>query len=212
MSRDHFDSHAEGWDDDPHKVARAAEVADAVRAALPLTGDERVLEYGAGTGLVAQALQDAVGPLTLADSSAGMREVAERKVAAGALPAGTCVWDLDLADGGAATRPEERFDLVLTSLVLHHIRDLRPVLTGFHDLLAPGGHVAVADLDAEDGSFHDHLHDFDGHDGFDRQGLARDLERAGFERVEVADCTSVVKHGERFAVFLATARRPGGAT
>lgn len=205
MSR--FDDDAQGWDEDEAKVDRARDVAAAIRGTLPLTGSERVLEYGAGTGLVAQALREAVGPLTLADPSAGMRQVAEQKVAAGLLPEGTRVWDLDLA---AAAPPAERFDLVVTSMVLHHIPDLEPVLEGLRTVLVPGGHLAVADLDSEDGRFHAHVHDFDGHDGFDRACLARALEAHGFTDVRAADCTTVVKHGEEFAVFLITARRGEG--
>lgn len=225
MSRNHFDSTAHDYDD-PEKVDRAREIADAVRAAVPLTGRERVLEYGAGTGLVAQALQESVGELTLADSSAGMRQVASQKVADGALKVGTRVVDLDLtapdvtapdptdadptdADPTDAGREfaDEHFDLVVSSLVLHHIKDLNPVLAGFHRLLAQGGHLAVADLDTEDGRFHAHLHEFDGHDGFDRHALADALRAAGFEDVTVRDCTTVVKQGEVFPVFLEVARR-----
>lgn len=203
MSADHFDSTATTYDDE-EKADRAREIADGIRAGVRLTGAERVLEYGAGTGLVSQALADDVARLTLADASSGMREVARRKVVDGLLPSGTRVWDLDLTEQPA---PQESFDLVVSSLVLHHIRDLEPVLTGFRSLVAPGGHLAIADLDTEDGSFHAHLHDFDGHDGFDRHGLARDLEAAGFSEVRVGDCSTVVKHGETFPVFLALARR-----
>lgn len=204
MADSHFDSAAQTWDDDPAKVARADDIARGIRAALTLGGHERLLEYGAGTGLLAQALAGDVGAITLADSSAGMRAVAKEKVEAGVLPEGTRVWDLDLS---TTTPPEEQFDLVVTSLVLHHIRDLTPVLAGFHALTAPGGHVAIADLDSEDGSFHAHLHDFDGHDGFDRHGLSRDLEAAGFVEVWVSDCAEVDKDGTVFPVFLAVARR-----
>jgi ubiquinone/menaquinone biosynthesis C-methylase UbiE len=205
MAREDFDGIARDYDDQD-KVQRARDVADAIRGGVPLTGRERVLEYGAGTGLVSQALQEAVGPLTLVDTSSGMRQVAEQKVTDGALPSSTRVWDLDLTDPEAKL-PEEAFDLVVSSLVLHHITDLTPVLAGLHRLLVPGGHLAVADLDSEDGRFHAHLHDFDGHDGFDRHQLARALGTAGFTDVTVDDCTTVVKHGEVFPVFLAVGRR-----
>ena len=99
--------------------------------------------------------------------------MAEGKVADGQLPADTRVWDLDLESGSA---PDERFDLVVASLVLHHVHDIPRVLAGFRDLLDPGGHVAIADLDTEDGSFHAQVHDFDGHPGFDRDQIVRWLE------------------------------------
>jgi len=205
MADDHFDASADTWDLEPGKAEESRRVADAIAARLALGGHERLLEYGAGTGLVSQGLLPHVAGVTLADSSEGMRRVAGEKVAAGALPAGPRVWDLDLE---TAEAPGERFDLVVASLVLHHVHDVPRVLAGFHGLLDAGGHVAIADLDTEDGRFHAHLHDFDGHPGFDRGRLVRWLEEAGFDEVAVEDCTSIDKDGTDFPVFLATARRP----
>ena len=207
MGTEHFDEKAADWDSDPDKVARAREVALAVAANVPLDRQMRLLEYGAGTGLVTQALLDRVGPVTLADNSPGMRAVVQKKIAAGELPADSRVWDLDLEVQSA---PPGRFDVIVSSLVLHHVRNLRPVLEGLVELLEPGGHLCIADLDAEDGSFHGHRHDFDGHDGFDRDDLARSLESAGLGDVVVSDCTEVVRAGPANPVFLATARKPAG--
>ena len=94
--RHHFDVRAATWDDDPGKAERAARVADAIRRAVPLDTSVRLLEFGAGTGLLTQALRDDVGPVTLTDTSAGMRQVMQDKIAAGAI-ADARVWDLDLA-------------------------------------------------------------------------------------------------------------------
>ncbi|WP_413450046.1 class I SAM-dependent methyltransferase [Georgenia phoenicis] len=198
-----FDDKAAGWDSDPAKVARAREVAEAVATAVPLHPGTRLLEYGAGTGLVSEALGGRVGPPTLADSSAGMRAVLAEKVALGRLPGGR-VWDLDLESDAV---PSERFDLAVASLVLHHVRELDRVLTGLAELLAPGGHLCVADLDrTEGGTFH--RHDVDVHDGFDRADLAARLERVGLSDVVVRDCGTVDRDGVAHPVFLAVARRP----
>lgn len=209
MGAEHFDDRAASWDDDPDKVRQSGEVARAVAAAFPSDGPTRLLEYGAGTGLVTQALLEDLGDVhdvevTLADSSSGMRAVLERKVASGAFPPGTRVWSLDLEHDGP---PPERFDLVVTSMVLHHVRDLASVLAGFATLLEEGGHLCVADLDHEDGSFHEHLHDFDGHHGFERPELVAALERAGFTDVTVEDCSQIERDGTPYGVFLAVARR-----
>ena len=72
MSTNSFDDRAATWDDDPAKVERADEVARAISAAIPLDRSMRMLEYGAGTGLVTQALRESVGPVTLADTSKGI--------------------------------------------------------------------------------------------------------------------------------------------
>lgn len=201
MGNEHFDATAQDWDRDEAKVAQAARVAQAVAAAVPLDRAMRVLEYGAGTGLVTQALGDRVGPATLADSSAGMREVLGAKVADGSL-AGGRVWDLDLERQPA---PADRFDLVVCSNVLHHVRRLEQVLDGLTTLLAPGGYLCIADLDQEDGSFHGH--DFDGHHGFSRPELAAQLTAAGLTDVTVGDGTWLDREGVIYQVFLAVARR-----
>ena len=198
-----FDEKAATWDDDPAHVERAQVVADAIRDAVPLDSSVRLLEYGAGTGLVSQALRDAVGPVTMADTSAGMRKVMEDKVAAGVI-ADARVWELDLASAPLATT-EERFDLIVTVLALHHLPQLEPVLSNFATLLAEGGHLAIVDLDEEDGTFHGD--GFDGHHGFDHDALADDLRKAGFTDVSFQRCHHIVRDGRTYPLFLATGTR-----
>lgn len=205
MATDPFDDKASTWDDDPAKVDRAAEVARCIAAAVPLDRSMRMLEYGAGTGLVTQALRDAVGPVTLADTSAGMREVMQKKIEAGALTDAR-VWDLDLS-AASASPPRETFDLIVTVMTLHHIHDLSTVLASFAALLDAGGHLCIADLEKEDGSFHGA--DFAGHSGFERPSLTTHLHEAGFTDVRFTDCTRLLKDGGSYPVFLATCVRPG---
>lgn len=198
-----FDDRAATWDDDPEKVERGRAVARSVSEAVPLTPATRMLEYGAGTGLTAQALASEVGAITLADPSDGMRAVMGEKVAAGVFPVGTRVWDLDL---GTEPVPDERFDLIVSVMVLHHILDLESVLSGFASLLADGGYLCVVDLEEDaDGAFHRDRPGFEGHDGFDRDDLAVQLEAAGFVDIRFAHCLDVDKAGTSFPLFLATA-------
>jgi 2-polyprenyl-3-methyl-5-hydroxy-6-metoxy-1,4-benzoquinol methylase len=206
---DFFDARAATWDDDPDKVERARVVARAIRDRVRLDPSVRMLEYGAGTGLVTQALRGAVGPVTLADTSTGMREVIERKIASGDL-ADARVWSVDLATEGAPAG--EEFDLIVTVQALHHIADVHALLERFADLLRDGGHLCVVDLEAEDGSFHGA--DFAGHHGFHRAELEADLERAGFSDVTFERCHEVVRDGVAYPLFLATCVRPraGGTT
>jgi predicted TPR repeat methyltransferase len=200
----HFDEKAATWDDDPSHVERAQVIADAIREAIPLDPSVRLLEYGAGTGLVSQALRDAVGPITMADTSTGMRKVMEDKIAAGVMT-GARVWDLDLSSA-PLPEPDERFDVIVTVLTLHHLPQLEPVLSNFATLLVDGGHLAVVDLDEEDGSFHGD--GFGGHHGFDHARFAGDLRRAGFTDVSLQQCHHIVRDGRTYPLFLATATRP----
>ena len=196
-----FDEMAKTWDDDPAKVERARVVAARLNELLAPTADTRVLEYGAGTGLVSQALAPA-GPLTLADPSAGMRAAMAAKVEAGDLPATATIVDLDL---GAEPRPTDRWDLALAVQVLHHVDDLEPVLAGFAEVLAPGGTLCVVDLELEDGSFHGE--GFGGHHGFDRDELAAQLRAAGFADVAFEHAYDLVRDDHAYPLFLATATR-----
>jgi predicted TPR repeat methyltransferase len=199
-----FDDSAATWDDDPAKVERGRIVAAAVRAAVPVGLTARVLEYGAGTGLTAQALVGHVGRITLADPSAGMRAVMEDKVTSGTFPSDTRVWDLDLVRDEV---PADRFDLIVTVLALHHIPDLDPVLAGFATLLDDGGHLCIADLEEDpEGAFHQHLDHFHGHDGFRRDDLQARLEAAGLTDVTFEHCFDVHKDDRVFPAFLAVAR------
>ena len=198
MTTNSFDERAATWDDDPAKVERAETVARAIRALVPLDRSTRMLEYGAGTGLVTQYLRDAVGPVTLADTSMGMREVMNRKIASGVITDAR-VLDVDLATDPA---PDESFDLVVTVMTLHHIPNAGAVLSSFAGLLVDGGHLCIVDLEEEDGSFHGDA--FEGHRGFGRAALSSLLEHAGFADVAFQPCHHVVRGGAAYPLFLAT--------
>lgn len=201
----YFDDQAATWDDDPAKVERARAVADLIREVATPGPATRVLDYGAGTGLLAQALAPRIGPLTVADPSSGMREVLAQKVDSGALPTGTRVWELDLS---TQEPPEETFDLIVSLLVLHHIPDVLAALRGFAALLAPGGRVSLCDLVTEDGSFHDASRG-DLHHGFDPDTLTTMLAEVGFGEMDVRSAHTLTKQGRDYPLFLATATRLG---
>jgi ubiquinone/menaquinone biosynthesis C-methylase UbiE len=196
-----FDARAETWDD-ANKVKRAEDVAAAMRRAVPMTRSMKALEYGAGTGLLSFCLRDALGPITLADSSAGMRAVAERKIAA-VKATDMRVIDLDLMRDAV---PTERYDLVFSMMTLHHVPDIGRGLAAFNQLLNPGGYLCIADLDAEDGSFHGP--EIDVHHGFERGALRAALGKAGFVDVAIGDCCTMAHHERSYAIFLACCRKP----
>jgi ubiquinone/menaquinone biosynthesis C-methylase UbiE len=196
-----FDERAATWDDNPAIVERAKAVAGAIRDAVVLDPSMRMLEYGAGTGLVTQALQESVGPVTLADTSAGMREVMAQKIAAGAITDAR-VWDVDLSTGPA---PDERFDVVVTVMALHHVPEVGPLLSNLAALLVEGGVLCIVDLEEEDGSFHGD--DFHGHRGFARAALTSELSEVGFTDIGFQRCYEMVRDGRSYPLFLSTSVR-----
>lgn len=201
-----FDERAKDWDSDPKKVERARVVAEAIRAALPLSTDMTALEYGCGTGLLSFALQSDLGQITLADTSQGMLDVLGEKIAAAGVTNMHPV-KLDLATN---TVPAARFDLTYSLMTLHHIADVEDMLGKFNAILKPNGYLLVADLDKEDGSFHtDGMQYF--HDGFARNELQQMVEAAGFGDVRFSKAYEIKKKvgdGEKtFPVFLMVAQK-----
>jgi ubiquinone/menaquinone biosynthesis C-methylase UbiE len=201
-----FDSKARQWDSDPEFIERGQRLAVALRAVVPLDVSMTALDYGCGTGLASFPLKDELGHITLWDSSAGMLEVAREKIMA----QGVTNMTVRQADVISAALPDERYDLIYTSMTLHHIPDTDAILRVFHGLLEPRGFLCVADLDVEDGSFHGP--EIDVHHGFDRDALGEKLASAGFTEVSFRTVLEIAKEigGQvrRFPVFLMSARRP----
>jgi ubiquinone/menaquinone biosynthesis C-methylase UbiE len=162
----------------------------------------RALEYGAGTGLLSFCLREEIGPVTLADSSAGMRAVAEQKIAA-ANAKDMHVVDLDVMRDAV---PVERYDLIFSMMTLHHVPDVPRGLAAFHELLNEGGWLCIADLDVEDGSFHGA--GVDVHHGFERGALRTALAAAGFGAIAIEDCFTVERAEQTYSIFLACGRKP----
>jgi ubiquinone/menaquinone biosynthesis C-methylase UbiE len=202
-----FDEKAANWDQNPMRIERAAAVARAIRERIALSPAMRALEYGCGTGLLSFALQQggSLGQITLADNSDGMLAVLSEKIQAAGLGQMHPL-KLDLASDPL---PAQRFDLVYTLLTLHHIPEASRVLGAFYNLLAPGGWLALADLDQEDGTFHEEP--FNGHLGFSRAELQAQLAGLGFSRIhfDTVYTMSKLREGKphRYDVFLAVARK-----
>ena len=205
MTTTDFDARAANWDDDPTKVERAQAVADAIVRSVPLSGTMRAMEYGCGTGLLSFMLRPRLGDVTLADISDGMLAVAARKIEA-ANDAAMRTVKLDFLVDPV---PAGRYDIVYSLMTLHHVPDTDAILRRFHDALAPNGLLCIADLDAEDGSFHGA--GFDGHHGFDRALLGAKARTAGFAPVEFSTAHEIEKvvggRARIYPVFLMVARK-----
>ena len=199
-----FDARAATWDDDPRRLQLAADVSAALERHVPLRPDWTALDYGAGTGLLTFALAPRVRSILAVDASEGMLAVLAQK----AKTTGLRSVETLRADFTQDPLPPGPFDLVASAMTLHHVADVDRLLRQFFALLAPGGHLALADLDAEDGSFHGANAAGVHHLGFDRAALARQLAAAGFIGVCFSDAARNEKNGRAYTVFLAAARKP----
>ena len=202
-----FDARAATWDANTMHTARTRAIAGAIIRKVPLASTMRALEIGAGTGLLGMALQDRVGSILFTDPSSGMIDVLNHKIADGGFSQ-LAARVLDLATDAA---PEGPFELVFSQMALHHVQDVAGHLRILYRLMAPGATLCIADLDAEDGSFHGE--GFHGHKGFERGELGALLVAAGFERIEFETVHEMEREIDgtlrKFPIFLLVARKPG---
>lgn len=202
-----FDKAAASWDENPGRVKLAKDVANTISSQVALTHDMDIMDFGCGTGLLSVELLPLVRSVTGVDSSQGMLDIFNRKIAIlGLKGVGTALVDLDR--GNTLTG---NYDIVVSSMTLHHAREIEPLFDQFHNAIAHGGHLCIADLDPDDGMFHgDNSGVF--HFGFDRTGLRRIFIEAGFDNVRdvtAAEMTKPAGNGEmrRFTVFLMTGQK-----
>lgn len=200
-----FDQAALTWDDSPTRMQLAADIRAAILERMSPQPDWRVLDFGCGTGLLSLPWANRVKRLTGADLSSGMLEVFRDKAARHGLN------NVDTLPLDHQTSPlGGPFDLIVSSMTMHHIEDIPALLRRWFDALAPGGQLLAADLDLDGGRFHsDNTGVF--HFGFERAWLEQTLTQAGFSVLEICTATNVRKntaHGEEsFSVFLIHARR-----
>lgn len=200
MPTDRFAHKAGDYDQNRSRVDNVANIADAIRAALALNRSMHIVDFGSGTGLLLERIAPLVGRITAVDISPAMN--LQLRTKQGQLGCPVDIVETDLT----CSTLEGKFDGIISSMTMHHIQDIPEMFGKFHSLLKPGGFLALADLDLEDGSFHGEDTGVY-HCGFDRQEFAQTAIAAGFLAVQL-DAVSVVRKPQGdFPVFLLTARR-----
>ncbi len=170
-----FDTLAKEWDQNSNRVQNAKSCYEKLDEICDLNG-MRVLDFGAGTGLLSFLIAQKASEVWALDNSKGMLEELERKIAqSGVKHIHPRYFDLD------KDRMPKDFDLFVTSMTLHHIEDTKGFLHKAKSSLKPGGIIAILDLVTEDGSFHSRGNEGVAHFGFDPEALADLLSQEGFE-------------------------------
>ncbi len=199
---DRFQEQARDWDERPVPRIISEAVGDLLRSSVEWSPTMRVIDFGAGTGLVASHVAPLVSKVVAVDTSAAMLEqlAAKTELAGKVETHHRDILEQPLGDS---------FDGVVSAMAMHHVRDTAKLLRAFRDHLRSGGFVALADLDTEDGSFHPPGTEGVFHHGFDRGGLGNELRAAGFGDVEFRTAVEVTREqgGPAYPIFLVTATK-----
>jgi cyclopropane fatty-acyl-phospholipid synthase-like methyltransferase len=200
MTIDYFAHKAGSYEKDQDRVDNVQNIADAIRGAFALDRSMHLMDFGSGTGLLLERLAPHAGKITAVDVSPSMHAQLRAKQATLGCALEIVETDLEVAD------LDRTFDGIVSSMTMHHIKNIDAMFGKFHAMLRDGGFVAIADLDLEDGSFHSEdtgVHHF----GFDRALFAQSAAAAGFRMVNVSSASVVQKSSGHYPVFLLTGVR-----
>ena len=197
-----FDEQAREWDNDPMKVERAEKLAIEIKKNITIKPNMSALDFGCATGLLSFFLKDNFNSISLADMSKEMISVLNEKIQRNQL---THFQSILLSENSIL--PTNSYDVIYTSMTLHHIPDLQAILAQFYNSLKDNGIVCIADLVQEDGSFHNHDSSFDGHNGFSKEKLENQFINNGFIILHYQQFYSISKNEREYPLFLMFAQK-----
>jgi cyclopropane fatty-acyl-phospholipid synthase-like methyltransferase len=200
MSRDFFEHKADTYDRDDYRVTNVENIANTIIASISLNRKMHLMDFGSGTGLLLERIAPLVQKITAIDISQAMNHKLDKKRAR--LGCEIDILEVDLE----STDITDEFDGIISSMTMHHVKDIRAMFVKFYSMLKEGGIIAISDLDKEDGSFHTQEAGVY-HFGFERDAIANAANQAGFREVEIIDASVVHKSNGEFPVFLLTAKR-----
>jgi len=195
---DLFKDKAQTWDARDTVKALSQGIGAALLQKVPFSNTMQVLDFGAGTGLLSGHVAPLVAKVLALDTSEAMLKQLQAKPELQANVETVCQNILEQPLG-------QSFDLIISAMALHHVADTARLVQTFAAHLKPGGKLALADLDREDGSFHPKDAEGVFHTGFERQALQLLLSQNGFEQIEFETAHTVIKVDQSYPVFLVTA-------
>ena len=197
-----FDVQSITWDDERRKN-RAKLIAEEISKSIQIEKQYTALEFGCGTGLISFCLNDKFEMITLVDTSKGMVDVLNSKIKAFEID-NMKVYEIDINENNIL--PEHSYDVIYTSMALHHIIETKATIKNLYRLLKLNGYLCIVDLDEEDGSFHKEERDFNGHNGFNQNVLKNILLEIGFKEVDTntfyKDLKVVEEMNVKYSLFL----------
>ena len=201
--KDYFEHKAKSYEENVKRVSNVQNIADGILQELSYNKDMHILDFGSGTGLLTQEIAPYVKNITALDMSTAMNEVLKSKI--DTFPCPLEVLQIDITN----EQYEDKLtnvDGIISSMTIHHVKDIEDLLTKFYNLLNENGTIGLADLETENGSFHSEdtgVHHF----GFEKEWFLNIAKKVGFKELKVNTVSVASKpHGD-FPIFLLTGRK-----
>lgn len=196
---DHFKDRAQTWDKGSTRVNGAKTIANAISKNIKLESHMQLMDFGVGTGLLGFEILPQVDKILGIDISQKMLERLDEK--------NSPKQYIEPRNVDIIKNPlEEIFHGIISSMTLHHVENLELFFQMIYKNIHPNGFIAIADLEAEDGTFHsDNTGVF--HFGFKQDELSKIVTNAGFKDVKIENINTINKPHRDFGVFLLTAKK-----
>ncbi|MFA5339917.1 MAG: class I SAM-dependent methyltransferase [Candidatus Omnitrophota bacterium] len=146
-TRDWFNRWSNEYDNTLGKISFHRELLDLMVKNSSVRGGDRILDIGCGTGLLSlKFLQKADCGVTGIDLSKEMMAIFEDKINKLGLGGRVRLKEMDAESLGF---DEGTFDLAVSSVVLHHVKDKLPALKKIFKVLKPGGRLMIGEVDMD---------------------------------------------------------------
>lgn len=200
MSKDYFKLKAESYDSETKRVNNVDNIANSIISSISFNRDMQIMDFGSGTGLLLQRVAPFVKKITAVDVSESMCNQLGEKIKD--LACEVEILQMDLTK----TKLNKKFDAIVSSMTMHHIKDIQAMFNDFYNMLNDNGAIAISDLDIEDGTFHtEDTGVF--HFGFDRNEFQSKAIAAGFKNVKIITASIDEKPHGKYPVFLLTGNK-----
>lgn len=145
----HFDTAAKTWDNE-ETIRRNDVFGAAIKKYLPDQVARSFLDFGCGTGLLGRPFAEESKSLLGIDTAEGMLEQFNLRYGPW-FQVNSLAINLEKSELDSSFGP---FDVVMTAMAFHHLKEPVKMLDRFKRYLAPNGLIFIIDLDEEDGTFH----------------------------------------------------------
>ncbi|PHM16882.1 MAG: SAM-dependent methyltransferase [Sulfuricurvum sp. PD_MW2] len=195
-----FNQAAPDWDKGDLRQNIAHAVFQTIISRIALLKGMNIMDFGAGTGLLSFKIAPMVNQVVGVDLSEKMLEQLASK--------NTPELQVTPLYHDILTTPlDQQFHGIVSSMAMHHVEDTAELFRAFYDHLKRDGFIAIADLEAEDGTFHSHGNEGVHHFGFERDALRTTIEKAGFCNVRFHHAYTVEREDQNYPIFLLTASK-----
>lgn len=200
QSKDHFAHKAKDYEKENKRVDNVKNIADGILKDIKFTKDMNIMDFGSGTGLLSSHIANSVAKITAIDMSKSMNEVLREKI--DTYPCELEILEVDLSKKII----DKKFDSIISSMTIHHVKDVLELFKKFYVMLEDGGTIALADLETEDGTFHS-VDTGVYHFGFDKDKFLQIAKDAGFKNLKIDTVSVASKPYGDFPIFLLTGQK-----